>query len=393
VSQDHGVLKGCRICRTYARAAAALRPVLPVAGTLRATRNIIDGRRDAAPAAVCNVLIQDLMDEDQIAPDAIGVVVIGRNEGERLKRCLESVHSRSDSVVYVDSGSTDDSVAVAQVLVVAVVELDLRTPFTAARARNEGLRKLLDLRPALDFVFFVDGDCEVVGGWLEKAGLFLNQHTDVAVVWGFRSERYPEKSIYNLLCDIEWRDYPLGENKFCGGDAVMRVEAIQQVKGYNPELICGEEPELCIRLRQRGWRIWRLDEPMTLHDAAIYRFGQWWKRMVRGGYAFAQGVALHGAPPELHGVLESRRAWMWGVGVPVALLVLIPMIGWWALLVLVAYPLQVIRLALRGRRPSVRENWWRAGALVLSKFPEVIGQLRFILDRFRRVQSRLIEYK
>jgi hypothetical protein len=159
-------------------------------GTERAAdrrRNIIDSRPDAAPATVCNVLIQDLTDEDQVVPDAIGVVVIGRDAGERLNRCLESIHSRSDSVVYVDSGSTDDSVAVAQVLVVAVVELDLR--------------------PTLDFVFFVDGDCEVVSGWLERAGLFLNQHTDVAVVWGFRSERYPEKFIYNLLCDIEWRDY------------------------------------------------------------------------------------------------------------------------------------------------------------------------------------------
>jgi GT2 family glycosyltransferase len=333
------------------------------------------------------------MDEDPDTSGSIGVVVIGRNEGERLRRCLESVRSRTGSVVYVDSGSTDDSVKVGQALAIAIVELDLRTPFTAARARNEGFQRLLELQPELDFVFFVDGDCEVVGGWLEKAGLFLDLHPDVAVVWGSRRERYPEKSVYNLLCDIEWWDYPLGETKLCGGDAMMRVKAFQQVKGYNPELICGEEPELCVRLRQAGWRIWRLDEPMTLHDAAIYRFGQWWKRMVRGGYAFAQGAALHGTPPELHGVLESRRAWVWGLWIPISMLALAPIIGWWVLLVFVAYPLQVIRLALRGRRPAAHENWWRALALVVSKFPEVVGQLKFVLDRYRRVQSRLIEYK
>ena len=40
----------------------------------------------------------------------IGVVVIGRNEGERLKRCLNSIQSQhSGPVVYVDSGSTDGS--------------------------------------------------------------------------------------------------------------------------------------------------------------------------------------------------------------------------------------------------------------------------------------------
>jgi glycosyltransferase involved in cell wall biosynthesis len=323
----------------------------------------------------------------------MGIVVIGRNEGERLKRCLESLRGRAHSVVYVDSGSTDGSVNLAQSFGVTVVHLDLLTPFTAARARNAGFRKLLELHPRIGFVFFVDGDCEVVDGWLEKAVAFLREKTDFAIVWGLRREKYPEKSIYNLLCDIEWRDYPFGETKLCGGDALVRVDALRQVEGYNPTLICGEEPELCIRLRHCGWRIWRLTDPMTMHDAAIYRFGQWWKRNVRGGYSFAQGAALHGAPPELHGVTESRRAWVWGLGIPLATLIAAPLTGWWAALVLMAYPLQVIRLALRGDRPAVRENWLRAGALVLSKFPEVVGQLKFLVDRSRHAQSPLIEYK
>ena len=321
-----------------------------------------------------------------------GVVAIGRNEGDRLKRCLASVQSAPNRVVYVDSGSSDDSIAVARACAAIVVELDLHTPFTAARARNEGFQKLIQMQPTLDYVFFVDGDCEVVPGWLETSKQFLDQHGDVAVVSGLRRERFPEKSIYNLLIDIEWREYPFGDVKMCGGDALIRISAFQQVKGYRADLICGEEPEMCVRLRQAGWHIWRLNEPMTLHDAAMYRFGQWWKRTVRGGYAFALGASLRHGSPERQSVFESMRVWVWALGFPLTTLILGVSLSWWSLVLLAIYPLQVVRLA-RQSKQSGRENWWRGAALVLGKFPEMVGQIKFLSDRIRGAQSGLIEYK
>ena len=326
------------------------------------------------------------------SPASLGVVVIGRNEGDRLNRCLRSLQALADRLVYVDSGSTDDSVDMSRGLGVDVLELDLRTPFTAARARNEGFRRLMEAHPDLEYVFFVDGDCEVVRGWPQKALEFMGQHPETAVVWGRRREQNPRGSLYNLLCEIEWEDYPLGETTACGGDAVMRVAALREVNGFRSDLICGEEPEMCVRLRKAGWHIWHLADEMTLHDAALLRFSQWWKRMLRGGYAYAQGVALHGGPPERHWVTESRRAWIWGFLIPLGVLALTAVLGWWGLAALLIYPLQVARLAAGGKR-VFRENWLRAGALVLSKFPEMLGQLKFILDRSRRVQSGLIEYK
>jgi GT2 family glycosyltransferase len=298
----------------------------------------------------------------------VGVVVIGRNEGDRLVRCLESVRGQAGSVVYVDSGSTDDSIAAARRLTNAVVELDMHTPFTAARARNAGLERLLEVGQALRYVFFVDGDCEVADTWLHTALQFLSAHPDYAIVWGRRREKFPERSIYNLLCDLEWQDYPLGETTACGGDAVARIEVIRSIGGFRADLICGEEPEMCVRLRKAGWRIYHLETPMTLHDAAMYRFGQWWKRMMRTGYAFAQGAALHGAPPERHYVRETWRVWIWGLGIPLAALCLAPLLGFWALLVLIVYPAQLIRLSAMRPRHSNSENWLRAAALLLGKF-------------------------
>ncbi|UVK85510.1 glycosyltransferase [Pseudomonas sichuanensis] len=321
----------------------------------------------------------------------IGVVVIGRNEGQRLQRCLASLAGCAQQVVYVDSGSTDGSQALAQGLGVEVLALDMTRPFTAARARNEGFACLQSLLPTLGYVQFVDGDCEVMDGWLQQACEFLDARPEVAVVCGRRRERFPQHSVYNLLCDLEW-DTPVGEARACGGDALMRAEAFRAVGGFRAGLIAGEEPELCIRLRGRGWKIWRLPAEMTLHDAAMTRFSQWWRRSLRAGYAFAEGAFLHGAPPERHWQRESRRAWLWGLGIPLAIVAACALLGGWGLLLLLLYPLQAVRLARRGGR-SVRENWLQAVFLVLGKFPEMLGQVRFLLNRLTAGKTVLIEYK
>lgn len=317
---------------------------------------------------------------------SLGLVAIGRNEGERLRACLASVVRRVAHVVYVDSGSADGSVALALSMGVHVVNLDMNVPFTAARARNAGWRALLQLAPGLEFIQFVDGDCVVADGWLDKALFFLAQNPAYAVVCGRRREKFPDRSIYNRLCDLEWNT-PVGDAKACGGDALVRVSALRQVGGYRDDLIAGEEPELCVRLRQADWRIRRLDAEMTVHDAAMTRFGQWWRRSKRAGYAFAQGVWLHGAAPERHWVKETVSALVWGAVLPVLMLLLAYFAHPAWLLLGCAYPLQVLRLR---RLPGGLQ---RAVFLVLGKFPEAMGALQFARDRLWRSHSRLIEYK
>ncbi len=331
------------------------------------------------------------MHDNQSPIVQVGLVAIGRNEGDRLRKCIESVVGRVSKVVYVDSGSTDGSVEMARSFGVVVVELDMTRPFTAARARNEGFRRLHKEAPELNYVQFVDGDCEVVPGWLEKAVLFLNESSGVAAVCGRRRERFPDRSLYNMLCDMEW-DTPVGAARYCGGDAMMRADALEGIGGYREDLIAGEEPELCVRLRAADWKIWRLGEEMTLHDAAMTRIGQWWKRNKRAGYAYAQGVHLHGAPPERHGVRQSRSAWIWGLGIPALIIGLTVSINVWGLALLLIYPLQIVRLALHRTR-SARENWWRALFLMLGKFPEVAGQMNFLYNRLTGKAAHLIEYK
>lgn len=324
--------------------------------------------------------------------ETLGVVVIGRNEGERLRSCLRAVRAQSTGcVVYVDSGSTDGSVSLAHSMGVAVVELDMRIPFTAARARNAGFRRLRHTRPSIDYVQFVDGDCELVPGWSERGLRFLAANAGVAAVAGRLRERHSSRSIYNLLCDIEW-DVPSGDARAIGGIALVRANAFEAVNGFRDDLIAGEEPELCVRLRAAGWRVWRLDDEMALHDAAMLTFWQWWARTRRTGFAYAEGAYLHGALSERHCVGESRSAWFWGAIVPLTAICGAIVLGLPGLACLLLYPVQLARLASRGRR-STRENYWRAFFLVLGKFPEVTGQLSFFLRRLRDSRPRLIEYK
>lgn len=320
--------------------------------------------------------------------ETVDAVVIGRNEGARLVACLGSLASQVRRVVYVDSGSSDGSVVAARAVGAHVVALDQGQPFTAARARNAGLAVLAADPP--DFVQFVDGDCRVDPGWIGAALARMAGDPQAGVVCGRRRERFPAASVYNRLADAEWNT-PVGPAMACGGDALMRYPAVAAAGGYRADLIAGEEPELCLRLRRAGWHIWRIDAEMTLHDAAMTRFGQWWRRARRAGHAFAEGAALHGAAPERHWVAETRRALVWGLGLPMLAIAGAMVHPGLALAVLLVLPVQVVRLARRwGGGRGARE---RAAFSVLGKFPEAWGVVEYHLRRLTRQRRGLIEYK
>jgi GT2 family glycosyltransferase len=325
----------------------------------------------------------------QMKFDDLGIVVIGRNEGQRLIDCLTQLTSYVGAIVYVDSGSTDGSIAAAKQLGVFAVSLDSAQPFTAARARNEGFAALIALKPNAGFVQFVDGDCELASSWLGTAMAFIVGRTDVAIVCGRRHERYPERSVYNLLCDIEWNT-PIGETLACGGDFLVKVAAFKDVGGFQPQLMANEEPELCIRLRQKRWKIWRLDTEMTRHDAAMTRFKQWWRRAVRTGYGQAEISRLH-----LDIATSERRqvasAVFWGGLIPLAI-GLGNLIHPLALVGVVIYPIQIIRIAIR-RGAAAPESWFYGLFVMIAKFAQLQGNLKYVWSHWRRRPVKPIEYK
>ncbi len=329
-----------------------------------------------------------------IAMASLGIVIIGRNEGERLRRCLESVLGTEVKIVYVDSGSVDRSVDLASELGVDVVLLDQSRPFSAARARNEGFHRLVQLYPDVDRIQFVDGDCEVMSGWFVVGNKVLDTHPGAGVVCGRTRERYPDRTIYNRLCDIEW-NVPPGEVAACGGIMMVRVDVFKSVEGFDPGVIAAEDDEFCLRVRRRGWKVIRVADDMVLHDAAMTRVSQWWNRAVRCGYAYSLGVSLHGRGPERYFVRERRRAIVWGAVIP--LLAVVPAIpfGGWSLLLFALYPLQLAHTyrGLRRRALRPRDAFAFAMSCVLAKFPQAVGVWRHRRDRLRRRAAEIIEHQ
>jgi glycosyltransferase involved in cell wall biosynthesis len=300
----------------------------------------------------------------------------------------------------VDSGSQDGSVKLAESLGAVVVKLDLTRPFTAARARNEGFERLMQIDSNIEAVQFVDGDCEIASGWIHAASHALSANPQAAVICGRRRERFPEKSIYNRLCDLEWNT-PVGEAIACGGDALIRVSAFKEVAGYNAAVIAGEEPEMCVRLRQRGWTIQRIDHEMTLHDAAIAHIWQWWKRTVRSGHAYAEGYAMHGTVPEFFRKREVQSIEFWAVWpvIATAILLALFLLTWpkgtaLGLLPLLMYPLLVMKILWnrRGKGPFGDQLLY-AVSVVAGKFPQHLGMRMYRRDARRGRSSEIIEYK
>lgn len=336
----------------------------------------------------------------------IGFVAIGRNEGERLKRCLRSLRQESASVVYVDSGSTDGSVEFAKSIGVEVLALDTSATFTMSRARNAGWKLLVEKWPAIEWIHLVDGDCELIEGWVPAAAEFLAANPQVAAVCGRRRERFPEKSIFNRLCETEWNT-PVGEAKACGGDSLMRRRVLEAIAGYNEDLIAGEEPEMCLRMRRAGWKIWRIDQDMTLHDANILHWRQWWLRNLRGGYGAAD-VAMRTASDAIKyqevlfcSQVTSARRWVLGSGIAFcfALLIASTLCGLLgaglAVLVMGILVLQMARIAwgVRRRAGGIRPATEYGVLTILAKLPQYLGIRKYRKDRQRNRAAKIIEYK
>ena len=249
----------------------------------------------------------------------LGVVVIGRNEGDRLRRCLSALGNSGATIVYVDSGSSDRSVEFARSIGVEVVELDMSSPFTAGRARNEGFARLDELCPRVEFVQFLDGDCELNAEWLPRAVMAFKtarrRGRRLRFAPGARARAFDLQS--HLRDRVERtggrgrhlrRQLPRsGPSRFARWAASIRPSSPPRMTTCVSA--CG----------RRRSKILRLDAPMAWHDAAMTRLSQWWKRAVRSGYAYAQVSSIHGRGPYRHFVREARSAWFWGVGVPVAI--------------------------------------------------------------------------
>jgi len=328
---------------------------------------------------------------------ALSVVVVGRNEGDRLVRCLESVtaarpHPDSWEIIYVDSASDDGSVERAAQLGAKVISVTPARP-CAAVGRNAGWRAA-----HAAMILFLDGDTVLAPDFIKEA---LSEFSDprVGVVFGDRRESHPEGSLYNRVLDLDWI-VPAGPVEFCGGEALVRREVLEAVGGYDERLMAAEDTELCARIRAHSYTILHLDRPMVQHDLAISRFSQYWRRALRTGYAYAQ-VSERIRPldsPVWH--RQARRNRPHGAAM-VAIVAGAPILAV-AFRSIVPVFILIALLAALALRTAIRSRWNKAplGTRLLHglhshlvQIPLLFGQLRYRLDRLAGWNPELIEYK
>jgi len=339
----------------------------------------------------------------------LSVVVIGRNEGLRLTQCLKSVQAMEEpapdadglsgvEIVYVDSRSSDDSRERAAALGVDVLTISGQP--TAAHARNTGWKQARGR-----YVLFLDGDTVLAPGFANACVAALRAEPQVAVVYGNRREIAPQASIYNRVLDLDWIS-PLGYVGSCGGDAMFRMAALQAANGYDDALPAGEEPDLCRRLRGMGHKVLHIDEPMTMHDMNMHRFGQYWKRNVRTGYAYAQLADRYRNTSDPLWLRNARANYVRGTVWPASLLAAVVVSGWLAgvrsSMAWMPVPAWLAVLVVLSLRSAAKLRWKKAPtrtlveagfASHLQQLPILLGQLEYLRDKKARRQRGIIEYK
>lgn len=196
----------------------------------------------------------------------ISVVVIGKNEGERLAACLSSIHAAlsklSHEVIYVDSCSTDLSLQTAR-------SLGARCYLLAEKDTTAGLGRFVGAKEARgEYLLFLDGDMQLRAGFAEKA-LMAMASRGYDGVCGIRED------IYMRGGEIIARN----ENYFgCtqeriapefGGALMITAEALSACGGWSTDTVACEESELHARLLAMGSRIAEIPVPMIMHTDAV----------------------------------------------------------------------------------------------------------------------------
>ncbi|WP_323675930.1 glycosyltransferase family 2 protein [Halorubellus sp. PRR65] len=285
----------------------------------------------------------------------LSVVIIARNEEDRIRGCIESVFTAADGVdpfevILVDSASTDDTVDLARDYPITV----LRIP---EELTSVGAGRFVGNRVARgDLVLQADGDMALTDEWLGRALSYLRSH-DVAGVEGWLNE-----------CDAT---APMAVDAIAGV-ALYDRDALESIGGFAPYLQSYEDIEVGFRLTTAGHRLVRLPIVSANHpldDPLAEPFRRW-----RAGYYHGVGQAIrYGARnPRVLAKLVARQrykfallAWL-AVG---ALSILSPVaVVAWALASAFAFAIVAKRLGVR-----------RAIQFVLTKSLATVGATRGLL--------------
>lgn len=192
----------------------------------------------------------------------ISIVIIGKNEENNIKRCIESVEGSLKNklvyeIIYIDSDSTDKTVDFAIKYNISVYKLSSTNKLTASKGRYIGAQL-----SKYEYILFLDGDMELLNDWTENAIRVISDREDVAGIIGIRNDRILSD---NIILSSNINKYGTTEMKQAhhfGGAVLFKKNDLLRAGNYSPSLIANEEAELHSRFMKNNKKI--LEQPMEM---------------------------------------------------------------------------------------------------------------------------------
>jgi Glycosyl transferase family 2 len=287
-------------------------------------------------------------------PCTVSIIIKALNEEKRISATIESalaaVAEVGGEVILADSYSTDRTIELAKRYPIRVVQL------ANPEERCCGVGPQLGYQHSHgQFVYILDGDMEMQGGFFSRAIDFMAQHPDVAGVGGRTVEQNTQSLEYISRGERVLDHMKPGEVDRLDGGALYRRSAIEAA-GYfsDRNLHSYEEFDLALRLRALGWRLWRLPIDTAKHyghDAPPY---QLLMRRWKTGYIMGLGELVRAAAGQrqLGMVLSGVRELRLYLGV----------LAWWLLMLSVPFwstaaPLRLALFAALLAAPLCLMTW------------------------------------
>ena len=168
----------------------------------------------------------------------ISVIVIGKNEGERLEACLTSAQRAlrmlSYELIYVDSHSTDDSLAIARAHG-ARCFLPEETDTTAGLGRYIGTQAAHG-----EYLLFLDGDMQLQQGFVERAMLRVAAGGCDGVC-GIRTDHYMKDGKVVSVCENYFGCTQERVAPEFGGAIFLTAQALERCGGWATDTVACEE--------------------------------------------------------------------------------------------------------------------------------------------------------
>lgn len=265
----------------------------------------------------------------------VSIIIKAFNEEARIRACIESalaaVSRLGGEVILADSRSTDQTVVLASVYPIRIVQL------ARGADRSCGAGPQLGYQHARgEYIYILDGDMQLVPGFLEQAFLFMARHPEVAGVAGTVVELNRSSLEYRERAQRAPAHQSAGPVDRLDGGGLYRRCAIEEAAYLSDRnLHSYEELDLALRLRSLGWKLWRLPIDAATHvghDAPPYRLllRRWETRYICG---LGELLRATWGQPRMRLLLRSARE----------LRLYLAVLGWWAVLASVPFwPLPAI---------------------------------------------------